>query len=159
MIIILGSSCGVCGSEDRLVEVSPPFLFSCWKTCGKYDNFSQTWLRMLLVNRTGCVKLEMHFPLASHSPKDALAERRHMLNYHGNSFLFCPSCSVLHGQPQPGTHAGSGRSQPVFWGDCGALRLHIRGTRNPMAAWWEGEVVMAVQAPATVLVALARSVS
>lgn len=64
-----------------------PFLFSCWKTYGKYDNFSQTWLMsvcILSVNRAGCVELEIHFPLTSHSPKDALGEWRRMLNYHGN---------------------------------------------------------------------------
>lgn len=106
--------------------VSPPFLFSCWKTYGKYDNFSQTWLmlvRMLLVNRAGCVKLEMHFPLTSHSPKDAQGERRRMLNYHGNAFLFCPSCRVLHSQPRPGRQVVLGRSQPIFWDGCGAPRL------------------------------------
>lgn len=30
---------------------------------------------------------------------------------------------MLHSQPQPGTYAASGRSLPIFWGDCGALRL------------------------------------
>lgn len=126
MVIIIGFSCEICESEDRLVCVSPPFLFFCWKTYGQYDNFSPTWLMlayMLSVNRAGCVKLEMHFPLTSHSPKDALGEWRCMLNYHGNSSLFSPGCRVLHSQPRPGTRAASGGSQPIFWGGCGALRL------------------------------------
>lgn len=40
MNINMGFFCEVCGSEDRLVWVSPSFLFSCWKTYGKYDNLS-----------------------------------------------------------------------------------------------------------------------
>lgn len=42
MDINMRFSCEVCGSDDRLVRVSPSFLFSCWKTYGRYDNFSQT---------------------------------------------------------------------------------------------------------------------
>lgn len=88
----------------------------------KHGDFSQTWLVsvcVLSVNRTSCVKLEMHFPLASHSPKDALEGWRCMLNYHGNPFLFVPAEDWLHGQPRPGTCAVSSRSQPVFGDDCG----------------------------------------
>lgn len=74
--------------------LSPLPLFACWKTHRKRGNFSQTWLMsvcVLSVNRTSCVKLEVHFPLTSHSPQDALGEWRCTLNYHGNLFLFVPA--------------------------------------------------------------------
>lgn len=38
-------------------------------------------------------------------------------------FSLVPAEECFNSQPQPGTHAGSGRSQPIFWDDCGALNL------------------------------------
>lgn len=95
LVIIMCFSRELHGSEDRLVQVSCSFSFSCQKTYGECDNSSQTCLmsaRMLSVNRAGCVKLETHFQLTSHSPEDAqtdwvLGAWRHTLNHHGNSLL------------------------------------------------------------------------
>lgn len=43
---------------------------------------------------------------------------------------------MLHSEPQPGTQAASGRSQPIFWDDCGALRLLSSEGRE--ASRWRG---------------------
>lgn len=95
LVIITCFSRELHGSEDRLVQSLAPSHFLAKKTYGECDNSSQTCLMsacMLSVNRAGCVKLETHFQLTSHSPEDAqtgwvLGAWRHTANYHGNSFL------------------------------------------------------------------------
>lgn len=90
--------------------VSCSFSFSCQKPYGERDNSSQTCLMsacMLSVNRAGCVKLETHFQLTSHSPEDAqtgwvLGVWRHTVNYHGNSFLSSQLKHVWY--PAPARH-------------------------------------------------------